>query len=164
MPTNNPLDNLADIHLPTMLNNGLPAIGWWLLGLLFLLAIGLAFFYWQRHKQHTFYKVEAKTLLGQIKQHWLQQQNPISTTAQLFTLLRRYFRLTEPNININGLRGQAWLDFIQQHFSYHPNFDTAFSELPYQKDLQHYDRLQREKLLRQINTLLQQTELLIKNA
>lgn len=164
MPTDNPLANLADIHLPATLDTGLPAIGWWLLVFLLITGISAAWFYWQRYQQRTYYRVEAKTCLKQIKQQWLQQQNPITTTTQVFRLLRRYFRLTQPEVEINRLRGQAWLDFIGQQFAYRPDFDTAFSELPYQKDLRHYDRDQHEKLLRQVNTLIQQTEILIKNA
>lgn len=110
---------LKDIHLPESIGWWPPAVGWWLLPILlifFILAVRHAY---RRLTRKTAIK-RAQTLLTQIRR---QQNDPLQTLTDLSALLRRAAISTDTRGAVAGLRGQAWLDYLDRKLP-----DAPFSQ------------------------------------
>lgn len=100
---------LKDIHLPDSIGWWPPAPGWWLLPILLaLLAIAIRLVY-RRLTRRTPAKSAQKLLLNLSRCH---SDNPIQTVAQLSALLRRAALSLDSRGEVAGLRGEAWLDYL----------------------------------------------------
>jgi uncharacterized protein DUF4381 len=111
---------LRDIHLPEVIGNWPPAIGWWLL--LMLIPLSLYFCWWLYKKltRHTAVK-SAKKLLAAIKLD--QQADDLQKLQHLSQLLRRVAISISPRQQSAGLTGAAWLEFLDSSVE-----DSPFSQ------------------------------------
>jgi hypothetical protein len=103
---NNPLADLKDIHVPSSLGWWPPAYGWWLLTLLILgLMIWLIIFSLKRHQHHLAKRQALKTLtaINHDTNNW---------PLELNSLLKRLVQTYQPELAIQSLFGDKWLDFL----------------------------------------------------
>ena len=104
----NPLADLKDIHIPNSLGWWPPAYGWWLLTLIVLsLVIWLLIFSIKRY-QYNQPKRQAHATLAAIT-----QDSP-NWPIELNSLLKRLVQTYQPNLAIQSLFGDKWLDFLTQ--------------------------------------------------
>ncbi|WP_051333647.1 DUF4381 domain-containing protein [Aliagarivorans marinus] len=94
---------LQDILLPSQLEQGWPAPGWWLLGSVIALLIITLVYLVLRYRQLTAAKREA-----------LSQVDAIEHMADLDQLLKQAALAYFPRSRVAGLHGQAWLDFLNK--------------------------------------------------
>lgn len=111
--------DLKDIHLPEAIHWWPPAPGWWLVALAFILFLFGARAIFQRLSRKTAIK-HAKKQLTQLRQ---QSDNTIDTLTALSALLRRAAISTAARSEVAGLRGQAWLEYLDRYLP-----DAPFSQ------------------------------------
>ncbi len=136
MPTEH-LD-LRDIHLPEPVSWWPPAIGYWMLLLLFvflvLLAMGLRKRWLARERSA---KIQALKELEQIRQEYQQSGNKRKLIEELSALLRRVSISLYPRSETASLTGDEWLKFLDKNSQ-----DKGFTQgpgrvlvtAPYQKE------------------------------
>ena len=126
----NPLAQLRDIQLPDAIGWWPLAPGWWmLLGL--LVSLGLLSWLSYRWYRRGAIKRAALAELEQIAEQFQGQ----ALLQQLSQLLRRVALASQPRQQVAGLRGQAWLQFLDrfvepQEFS--QGIGSIFATGPYQ--------------------------------
>ncbi len=127
MDQQDPLSQLADIHLPAPVSAWPPAIGWWLvliiaLILLFFL-IRLVLRIVRRYRDYRLQRAYALKQLTEHYQHYLQQKQqakqPQNQLRQAYLnhynqLLRRIALKLCPQAQVAGLAGQEWMNFLAQ--------------------------------------------------
>jgi hypothetical protein len=98
----NPLADLKDIILPASYETALPAMGWWLLGLLVIVSLVVLMFvswrYWQLDKPR-------REAMQTLKQHTMN-------LAELNLLMKRLALSYYPRQQVASLSGQDWLAFL----------------------------------------------------
>lgn len=131
-----PLANLRDINLPADVSWWPPAPGWWLLFLL-LLTLGWlcvrAVVRWHYSPRRS-----ALRLLQTLRRDLPNNKSNVLTLRAISVLLRRCALTQYPSMNIAGLIGEQWLQFLDETgktsaFSQGPG--QALGEASYQKDL-----------------------------
>jgi len=106
-----PLDQLADIHLPTGVSWWPLAPGWWiLLGLLVIAAIGA--YLWRRRTAQNAYRVIAQHQLAGIYADYQQTQNAAAYLQALSLLLRRTALTAYPHSFNASIKGNDWLMWL----------------------------------------------------
>jgi hypothetical protein len=103
---NNPLAELKDIHVPADLGWWPPAYGWWLLALVVLsLITWLLIFCIKRHQQNLAKRqtLQAVSLIQADSANWPLEFN---------TLLKRLVQTYQPQLAVQSLHGDKWLDFL----------------------------------------------------
>ena len=81
MNPNDPLNQLADIHLPSEISSWPPAYGWWIITVLILIVAYIAIRWFIIRRKNNQYKVEAATLLSEIKSQY-QSSNATLTALE----------------------------------------------------------------------------------
>lgn len=99
---------LKDIHLPETIGWWPPAPGWWLAAVLLVLSMLAVRYAYRRLTRKTAIN-RAQTLLKQLRQH---PGDPLQTLTAVSALLRRAAISTDTRDGVAGLRGQAWLDYL----------------------------------------------------
>ena len=114
MPTSNdPLQELRDVHLPDPISFWPPALGWWIV--LGIVVIGVLLFLWVRMYRHrTRPRRMAIAELRALKQQYEADQDTQSAVRRLSELIRRYALATFSRTNVAGLIGNAWLCFLDR--------------------------------------------------
>lgn len=102
---------LRDIHLPESVSGWPPAIGWWLLPVLLMLAIYLLFVLYRRLSRRTALK-QARRQLLEMRQK--PEQDPMQALQQYSILLRRVALSVSSDPGIAGLSGAAWLEYLDE--------------------------------------------------
>ena len=127
--------DLRDIHLPNVISWWPPAIGWWLLLGLILLAIWGAWLLIKKLRQDTSKKA-ANKLLASIKQQ--ASGDKLQTIRELSVCLRRFQMSDENRGQVASLNGQAWLQYLDQFVEGKPfseGIGRCLADGPYQKSL-----------------------------
>ena len=127
--------DLRDIHLPNVISWWPPAIGWWLLLGLILLAIWGAWLLIKKLRQDTSKKA-ANKLLASIKQQ--ASGDKLQTIRELSVCLRRFQMSNEQREQAASLNGQAWLQYLDQFVEGKPfseGIGRCLADAPYQKSL-----------------------------
>jgi hypothetical protein len=117
-----PLSQLADIHLPQDVAFWPPAPGWWLLAALLLAA--LAWFAWRRFRQwqesqrlrHAL--AELRTVLATfsaVEDEAARNRAGLTLLYQINSLLKRVALARHPGSGVAALTGRAWLDWLDAH-------------------------------------------------
>ncbi len=125
------LNQLRDIHLPPPVATWPWAPGWYILiVIILLLIIGGAVFFWLHYRR----KQRLKKLHAQ-----LQAFQATHDFASLSALLRRVALRHYPRIDVAGLYGNAWLDFLDAHnvknavIKFQSPIGKLLLKVPYQK-------------------------------
>lgn len=111
---------LKDIHLPEAVGFWPPAPGWWLLAILLPAMIASAFYLYKRYRRKAALRIAAK-LLAAVRGD--NDSERLQRLAALSALLRRVAMTTAPRAEVAGLRGQAWLQYLDGEFA-----DKPFSQ------------------------------------
>jgi len=109
---NDPLSQLADIHLPPAISQWPPAYGWWLLvcSLLIVIILGIRWLLIHRRKKQ--YKVEATSILANIKQQFQSDNDNLAALEAINSLLKQTCMTHYGRHETAGLSGDAWLSFL----------------------------------------------------
>jgi len=111
-PSSDPLAELRDIHLPAPIETWPPAIGWWLLAVIGVIAcIALIYTLW-RHWRANQYRREA---MAQLRH--LREQHAGASSDYLYhytTLLKRVALTHYPRAKVAALTGEAWVAFLDE--------------------------------------------------
>lgn len=110
-PTQSPLDQLADIHLPDAVSWWPLAPGWWALLALLVIAV-IAFFVWRHKTKQNNYRAQAQQQLDSIYANYQQSENTAAFLHEVSVLLRRVALTAYPNSFNASIKGQAWLDWL----------------------------------------------------
>ena len=120
METEDPLADLADIHLPGAVDFWPPAPGWWVLAALFLLALLWIGRYFYLQAQIRRRLTVALQEIEQVYRIW-QEKSPIDTERNqagldllygFNTVLKRVALGYYPQIDVAKLTGNAWVRFL----------------------------------------------------
>jgi len=119
---------LRDIHLPADISWWPPAPGWWISAGLFLSVVLLALWL-HRHTQNRQLHKAAAQELTRIQTSYEQQQNEQQLVQSLSIWLRRVCINYYPAVDVAGLTGCDWLQFLDKNLS-KSSAPKAFSEGP----------------------------------
>lgn len=108
---------LLDILLPTQQEHGPLAIGWYLVIIAILIALGVGLYLGWRHWQ----RGKAKRLSLQAL---AQLEAAQGSAAELNQLLKRAALAYFPRNQVAALAGQEWLNFLDQHFTGKQSFSS----------------------------------------
>lgn len=126
MNSADPLANLADIHIPDPVSSWPPAIGWWLVALLFLLLVIAAVVWGIRRHRRGRYRREALAQLAQLREFQQQTgQQPADTASKISGLLKQVVITQFGRHQTASLNGAAWLKFLDDKGK-----TSAFTEGP----------------------------------
>lgn len=111
----NPQLQLRDIHLPEGISWWPPAPGWWLV-LLLMVALIACGFYVYRYRQQRLVHRAAQAELEKIRLSYAATNDAQRLVKSLSIWLRRVCLSLYPRIDVAGLTGKEWLDFLDQAF------------------------------------------------
>jgi len=118
MEAEDPLSQLADIHLPADVPFWPPAPGWWLLAALLLCGLGLLGYVLLRRWQQRRRLAAALQELALARAAWRKADTATRNAAglnllyELNSLLKRVALLHFPQAQVAPLAGRAWLHFL----------------------------------------------------
>jgi hypothetical protein len=133
------LQQLRDVHAPAWPGFWPPAPGWWLLGLLLLLAAGFAGWRLYRYYQLRRYRRQLLDLIGILQNSGLAVQKPAQFAAEISMLLRRVALTRFPQQQVAALNGAAWLQFLDEtggHGGFRNGPGQVLAEGPYRPDIE----------------------------
>lgn len=104
---------LRDIHLPDPISFWPPAPGWWVLLLVILMLVALAWFLRRRYQRKALHR-QAQKSLQKITASWQQNGDKQALAQDLSTYLRRLSLSYYPRHEIAGLTGDAWLRWLDK--------------------------------------------------
>lgn len=130
------LKQLKDIHLPAPVSWWPLAPGWYVLsGLLLLMVFILCYRLYQRYLDAR-PKKQALQLLAEYYRQYEQEGNSQLTSARLSELLKRVALAYYPREKVAGLKGEAWIQFLNstaKNVNFNPVKDLLL-ELPFQPE------------------------------
>ncbi len=110
-PTQSPLDQLSDIHLPGAVSWWPLAPGWWALLALLVIAV-IVFFVWRHKTKQNNYRTLALQQLDSIYANFQQSEDAATFLHEVSVLLRRTALTAYPKTFKASMKGQAWLDWL----------------------------------------------------
>lgn len=134
-------EKLNDIALPDGVSWWPPAPGWWLVLILIALLAGLLW-YWFKYIKSNRVRVllkDARFMLDQAYQDWLENNNNQAFVAEISVLLRRLALSLYSRKYIAGVTGKAWLEFLDQGMPDKPfshGVGAILHNGPYQRNLE----------------------------
>jgi len=127
--------DLRDIHLPDAIGAWPPAIGWWIVLVLGLLAIWAVWLLIKKLRQDTAVK-GANKLMADIKQQ--ANGDKLQTIRALSVCLRRLQISNEQRTQAASLNGQEWLQHLDSFVDGKPfseGIGRCLADAPYQQQL-----------------------------
>ena len=127
---------LRDLHLPEAIGWWPLAPGWWLL--IALAAVGIVFLIraWLKVRSRSAARRFAIRQLDEIVSQYEERKNPVEFGADLSELLRRTMLAYAPRLDVAGLTGEAWLQWLDSGLA-QPVFSDGpgrqLLELPYRR-------------------------------
>ena len=115
MPTENPLANLKDIHLPPAVSWWPPASGWWILAVLFVFLTVLCAWWLRRRYERSRPRVEALRILKELQVQYEKSPAALTTLRTLSQLLRRSALSFSKQEDVASLQGEDWLKFLDKN-------------------------------------------------
>jgi predicted negative regulator of RcsB-dependent stress response len=148
MPTQDPLAQLRDIHLPANINVWPPAIGWWIVTLLAIALLGYMTYKIYQHVAHNRYRKQGLVQLIKLDQvntdasDYLQQLNRLLKQTALSAGFKQ---------DIASLSGDDWLALLDRSAAtndFSQGVGSVLSQGPYAPEADDYDRKQLHSLAR----------------
>lgn len=122
MDSADPLSQLADIHLPAEIGFWPPALGWWVLLILFLAAAVFAGIrllrLWQRKRRCTFALAELEKCYNAYRKTQTdtsETEGKLNLVNDVNAVLRRVALKHFPDSQVASLGGGQWVSFIREH-------------------------------------------------
>lgn len=112
LQASDPLSELRDIHLPMDPPFWPPAPGWWLLGVLLVLLLGLFVALLRRRSVQRRPAREVSRLLLEIESELARGGDPSLAARRASELLHRYLLAHYPREQVAGLHGEALAGFL----------------------------------------------------
>lgn len=110
-PTGAPALPLEDIIVPDGVSAWPPALGWWLLGILCIIAVATGIFFYRRYQKKWGYRKQALVLVDNLFMQWQHKKlNDSEICQQLLQTLKRTALSAYPNHSVNSLYGKEWVD------------------------------------------------------
>jgi hypothetical protein len=109
------LARLRDYRLPEPVGWWPPAPGWWLLGLVVLVALAVAAVWITRRRRRRAAARAAARELTHLRTAYDADRDAGALLRRLSTLLRRFALAQWPRDQVAGLNGDAWLAFLDLH-------------------------------------------------
>ena len=106
------LTQLRPNHLPEPIGLWPPAIGWWLLAAIVMIALASLTLVVYRRWQKNRYRSQALQLAREALSHYQQHQNPRQLAHECNALLKRVALHAFPKERVAGLSGVAWSEFL----------------------------------------------------
>lgn len=136
MPTN-PLNDLADIHLPNGVSWWPLAPGWWML-LALIVIIAVVILLWLRKHKRNHYRLLAQHELNGVLAQYQEHKSTATYLQHLSQLLRRTAMMAYPRTFNNSIKGEDWLNWLDMHCNaYQDSFSQGAGRAlligPYQK-------------------------------
>lgn len=108
----NDLSQLHDIHLPAPVGWWPLAPGWYLLTATLVMLVVLAGFLCRRYYSNGRAKREALKALALCEKQYQHDANSQLCTAEISELLKRVALAYYPRTRVAGLKGEAWITFL----------------------------------------------------
>lgn len=127
MDNDDPLSQLADIHVPREPGLWPPAPGWWLLGMvllgLLIWALILARREWQRRRRYHYALAELDRCLARYhkaagaseQDHAAREQMKLDAINEINAVLRRVALKHFPRSDVASLSGERWVAFLRDN-------------------------------------------------
>ncbi|MEX2469440.1 MAG: DUF4381 domain-containing protein [Pseudohongiellaceae bacterium] len=114
------LAQLADIHLPEAVGFWPPAPGWWVLAVLFLIALAIVGRrWWLQHQKNLVCRHALAELQACYRRFAASQgdsdQARLAYINEVNAVLRRVALVHYPLANVASLDGRSWVDFIREN-------------------------------------------------
>ena len=107
-----PLDELKDIHLPTAVSWWPPAPGWWIVTIVVTFACVITCI--KIHRYLTSPVRAASRELTRIRRDFRTHRDVHALATALSIFLRRCGLAAYPRVDVAGLSGRAWLEFLDR--------------------------------------------------
>lgn len=125
---------LRDLHLPEAIGWWPLAPGWWVVIAIALIGLGFLLRAWLRSRARGAARRFALGQLNQIVQQYDEHKNPVVFGTEVSALLRRTMLAYAPRLDVAGLTGEAWLNWLDRDLA-KPVFSNGpgrqIIELPY---------------------------------
>lgn len=105
---------LRDLHLPEAVSWWPLAPGWWLVIAIAVVGIGFLIRAWLRVRARGAARRYALRQLNVIEQQYADDKDAIAFGAHLSELLRRTMLAYAPRLDVAGLSGEEWLQWLDQ--------------------------------------------------
>lgn len=116
MNPNSPTLDLRDIHLPDGISWWPLAPGWWIMLSIILLSLAVGIFLYRRKQRRRMHRA-ATHEFANIKVAYAQHGDVQQLVKALSVWLRRVCLSFYPRVDVAGLTGQAWLEFLDNNLS-----------------------------------------------
>ena len=125
---------LRDLHLPDVIGWWPLAPGWWLLIALAIIGLGLLIRRGYQTRSRSAARRLALRKLNEIVAEYAEHKNAVTFTAGISELLRRTMLAYAPRLEVAGLTGEEWLEWLDRDLA-RPVFVSgpgrALLDLPY---------------------------------
>jgi ABC-type nickel/cobalt efflux system permease component RcnA len=112
MTPTDPLEQLRDIHAPSVVSAWPPGPGWWLLaGAALLITSVTGWWLWRRYQRNA-WRRQAILELQEARKHWLDSGEDDTFLYRLSEILKRAAMQRGTSGNTAGLHGDAWNQFL----------------------------------------------------
>lgn len=127
---------LRDLHLPEPVGWWPLAPGWWVLAALALIAAAWLIRRWLRTRAQNAARRYALQQLEQLVREYEADKDPVAFTSRVSELLRRTMLAYSPRLDVAGLAGEEWLQWLDRDLA-KPVFSQGpgrqLLDLPYRK-------------------------------
>lgn len=131
MEAQDPLSDLADIHLPALVPWWPPAPGWWVLAALALAALAALGLQWYRRWQQQQRLLRCLAELRAAASAWQQREDgdAMALFGTCNAVLKRVALVHYPAAEVAALSGRAWLQFLDATGGSTPAFGSGPAQL-----------------------------------
>jgi hypothetical protein len=133
MTATDPLEQLRDIHAPSVVNAWPPGPGWWLLaGMILILTAVTGWWLWRRYRGNA-WRRQAIRELQEARLHWLDSGEDNKFLYHLSEILKRAAMQGRKPGNAAGLHGDAWNRFLDDQWRRPP--DRGFTAIGFAQQI-----------------------------
>ena len=133
MNPQDPLAELQPLRAPELIDWWPPAPGWWIVSILFVLAlVSLLYFLYKRHKRNA-YRRRALAQLASLHADVQANNQTASYVQDVNALLKSVAMLSYTPSIVAAQHGEAWRQFLNGGLPADKHLPAAFNEAAYQR-------------------------------